>query len=102
VVGEIHGPGEVFDTDGDSLGLANCDLRPWPTTRKATLPDGTLLLAGTIIPYVGGRASVSSGVSARFIGVRLTCRLADGRTIHFQWFDNDGHVYRATISPDSE
>ena len=94
VVGEIHETGEVFDTDGDSLGVAKCDLRP-------AVPYSTSM-TGTIIPYVGGRAAVRDGVSARFIGARLTCRSADLRIIQFQWFDTDGHVYRATVSPESK
>ena len=102
VGGEIHEFGEVFDIDGGSLGLAKCDLRTSDTRREATLPDGASLMVGTIIPHVGGRASVMNGVSARFIGVRLTCCLADRRLIHFQWFDNDGHVYQATVSPESK
>ena len=84
---EIHQSGEVFGADGRSLGSAKCDLRP----------DGSSFITGTIIPYVDGRAAVSEGVSALFIGVRLTCRLADRRIIQFQWFDTDGRVYQATL-----
>jgi hypothetical protein len=53
-------------------------------------------------PVVDGRAAVSEGVSARFIGVLLTCRLADRRIIQFQWFDTDGRVYQATVSSGSQ
>jgi hypothetical protein len=102
VVGEIHQAGEVFDIDDESLGLAKCDLQPWNTHRRAPLSGHALPMTGTIIPYAGGSAGFSNGVSARFIGVPLTCRLADRRIIHFQWFDSDGHVYRATVSPEPE
>jgi hypothetical protein len=97
-VDEIHESGEVFDGEGGSLGWAQCDLRL--DTHREESPDTALV--GTIVPIVGSRAAAANGVSARFIGVHLACRLSNQRVIHFQWFDNDGHVYRAKISPEPE
>jgi hypothetical protein len=50
----------------------------WPRFRTCSTPG-----LGSDKEHIGGRASVMNSVSARFIGVRLTCGLADRRLITF-------------------